>query len=308
MEENNYVLSIYYLEFINNLDNLFWELLYSSTGYMNLSLKEAVVEADKIIERFDFEANKLKQNVDFEKADLIIDEKRNELIGLVKEHYKKEAIAWANDIYEKTVDNCLLNVTLYKHNPDMADKIYNRALSTAGWISEINKFSNEDKKILFNALNDDFKKAITSKDNDFIPKIKPDKSDPKLFLELRELILKNEEEFISKDFDKFEDSLILEDINCLKKLQNDLKTFKKTSVKDEMLLLNSSINLLKMKTFEEKYNFLKEVDGDIALFLYKNKTIEEKDKVEIIKRRMLLFRDYKNPNEISLYYKELISS
>ena len=308
MEENNLVVSIYYLEFINNLDKLLWELLYSNDGYINLTSKQAILEADKVIERFDFEANKLRKEVDFEKADLIIEEKRDELTKIVKDHYKKQAVIWANDIYENMLDNCLLNVTLYKTNPDMVDKIYNRTLSAAGWISEINKFSNEDKQTLIDVLNKEFKNALNSKDVDYLPNLKAEKSDPKLFVELRELILTDENKFISTDFNRFNTELIEDDIKYLNKIKNDLNTFKKVAIKDDVFLVNSAITLLKLKTFEDKYKFIKEVDGDITLFLFKNKAITEKDKVEIIKRRMQLFKDYKNPEEISLYYKNLISS
>ena len=307
MKENNLVASIYYLEFINKLDKLLWELLYSENGYINLSSKEAVVEADKVIERFDFEANKLRKDVDFDKADLIIDEKRAEFASIVKEHYQKQAVVWANDIYENMLDNSLLNVTLHKNNPNMVDKIYNRALSSAGWISEVNKFSEEDKKALFDILNKEFKSAINSKDSDYLPSMKADKSDPKLFLELREQILKNDIEFVSTNFEKFTSNLTDDDIRYLNKAKNDLKTFKKMSVKDEVLLINSAINILKLKTFEEKYKFIKEVDGDLSFFLFRNKSINEKDKIEIIKRRMYLFRDYINPEETSSYFKNLIA-
>ena len=308
MEENNLVVSIYYLEFINNLDKLLWELLYSNDGYINLTSKQAIVEADKVIEKFDFEANKLRKEVDFEKADLIIEEKREELTKIVKEHYKKQAVIWANDIYENMLDNCLLNVTLYKTNPEMVDKIYNRTLSAAGWISEVNKFSNEDKQTLIDVLNKEFKSAINSKDIDYLPNLKAEKSDPKLFIELRELILTNEDEFISTEFERFDSNLIEDDIKYFNKIKNDMKTFKKTAIKDDVFLINSALNMLKLKTFDEKYKFIKEVDGDITLFLFKNKAIAEKDKIEIIKRRMQLFKDYKYSEEISLYYKNLISS
>jgi len=308
MEENNIVISTCYLEFINNLDNLLWELLYSQSGYMNLKSKEAVIEANKILERFDFEANKLKKDVDFEKADEIIEEKREEFIEIVKNHYQKQAVIWANDIYENLLDNCLLNVTLHKNNPDMVDKIYNRALSGVSWISEVNKFSAEDKKILSDILNKEFKNALNSKDSDFVPLLKAEKSDPKLFVELRELVLKDENKFVSADFEKFSSNLAQDDILFLNKIKNDLKTFKRTSAKDDILMINSAINLLKLRNFEDKYKFIKEVDGDINIFLSKNKSIDEKDKIEIIKRRLQLFKDYKNPEEVSSYYKNLIIS
>ena len=308
MEENNLVISVYYLEFINNLDKLLWELLYSDNGYINLTSKEAIVEAQKIVERFDFEANKLRKDVDFDKADLIIEEKREEFVEIVKNHYQKQAVIWANDIYENMLDNCLLNVTLHKNNTEMVDKIYNRALSSASWISEVNHFSAEDKKTLFDVLNREFKDAVNSKDDDYIPSTKAEKSDPKLFIELRDYILPQEDKFMSVDFEKLDNSLIDDDIKYLNKIKNDLKTFKRTAIKDEILLVNCAVNLLKLKTFEDKYKFIKEVDGDINVFLFKNKKIEEKDKVEIIKRRIQLFKDYKNPDEISSYYKNLITS
>lgn len=308
MKENNLIISTYYLEFINNLDKLLWELLYSENGYTNLSGKDAVVGADKIMERFEFEANKLKKDTEFDNADLIIEEKKSEFIEIVKKHYQKQAVFWANNVYENLLDNCLLNATLHKENPDMADKIYNRALSSVSWICEVNNFSENEKNTLLDILNREFKNALSSKDSDYIPTLKAEKSDPKLFLELRDFALKDEEKFISIDFRQYESNLNDDDIKYLSKIKNDLKTFKKISVRDELFLINSAMNMLKLKSFEDKYKFIKEVDDDINVFLFKNKKIEEKDKLELVKRRMQLFKDYKNPEEISSYYKSLISS
>lgn len=308
MKENNLVISTYYLEFINNLDKLLWELLYSETGYTNLKGKDAVIEADKILQRFDFEANKLKKEVDFDNADLIIEEKKLEFIEIVKKHYQKQTVFWANNVYENLLDNCLLNATLHKDNSDMADRIYNRALSGVSWICEVNNFSDKEKSMLLDILNTEFKNAMNSKDSDYIPAIKAEKSNPKLFLELRDCALKDEDKFLAVDFKQYESDLNDDDIKYLSKIKNDMKTFKKISAKDDIFLINSAINILKLKSFEDKYKFIKEVDDDINIFLFKNKKIEEKDKLELIKRRMQLFKDYKNPEEISLYYKNLISS
>ena len=85
---NNLAKNIKKVEFINNLDNLINELLYSkNNGYINLSSKEAVDGAIEVIEQFDNEVLKLCDEVDFENLDEIIQEKKNELIYQIKKHY-----------------------------------------------------------------------------------------------------------------------------------------------------------------------------------------------------------------------------
>lgn len=307
MEIRNILESTSYLEFINQLDDLVYDLLYSSDGgYTLLNSKEAIEKANGVIEKFNNETAKILKRVEFKNAQLILNDKKQELLALVKKHYQKEAIVWADAVYADMIENCLLCISINKDNKEAVDKMYNRALCAISWIKEVKALSTEEQNMLIEKFNDDFANALYSNDEEYLPNQNPKKSDALLFLEIRDLILNNEERFTGLDLSQYSHCLSLEDIKQFNKIKNELNTYKKTSIKDEINLIDSAIEILKLQDNEQKYQFIKQIENDFNFFFINNKKLLEEDKIKLIKKRINLFQDLKN-NQKS-YYKKLLTS
>ena len=130
MNNINLLSGISYVEFINNIDNLINELLYSpDNGYTALYSKNAVMSAQKVLDKFNHESQKLKRQVDFPDSDKIIDEKRADLIKQIKKHYEAQQLAWADEVYGNMLENCFLQASIFKDDKEVKDKIYARILN-----------------------------------------------------------------------------------------------------------------------------------------------------------------------------------
>ncbi len=304
---NNLAKSIRNLEFINNLDNLINELLYSKEkGYVNLNSKQAIDEAINVVEEFDNEAIKLCDDIDFENLDEIIQEKRNELIYQIKKHYNSQAAIWAKEVYENIISNLALYVSINKTNKNYTDKIYNRGLCAISWYSGV---MNLDKKVQTELIKDFNKKiinALNSKDNDFLKQKPKIKTDSKYFIELRKLILENEEKFLSLNFDT--KKLSNEDITYFKKIQNELNTYKKNFIKDTIILIDCAIESLNLKNEDTTIDFIKQVENDFRYYISQNSKLELENQLELIKKRMQIFQDNNSKNAKNNYFKSLINS
>ena len=297
---------ISYIEFINNIDNLVNELLYSPNGgYTSLFSKNAVISAQSVVDKFDHEIEKLKKQIDFPDSDKVIEEKRKDLIKQIKKHYDIQSLAWADEVYQNMLDNCFLQATIFKNDKEVRDKIYAKIISGVSWIANVRKLNDEtlNKLIKFN-LNK-FHQALNSNDKDYIPKSDTDKSDVDLFIEFRDQILKNKDKFIIVDFNSLNDKLSVDDINYFNRLKRDLQTYKINTVKDDILLVNSAIDVLKIKNNNEKYNFVKLVVND---FNSQFENLDENKKIDLVKRRMKLFKNSLHNDNISEYFKSKIIS
>ncbi len=303
MEINSVLKSTSYLEFINELDNLVYELLYSDNGgYITLSSKQAVVEAKNIVEKFVYEAQKLRKKVNFENVDSIIKDKKNELVEQIEKHYKKEALEWADNVYNDMMENCLMGVSINKENKENTDKLYNRGLCAISWIKDVKNLDDEQQKELVDKFNSDFFDNLYSNDEDYIPNKAPIQSNLMLFLQIRALILEDENRFLELDLNQFSSDLNQNDIVYFNNIKKDFLSYKKTYHKDEQTLINSAIEILNLRNNEDKYSFIHQINDDFLLFLQDNKKMEEKDKISLIKRRINLF------NDKSKYYKKLLTS
>ncbi len=307
MEINNILLATNYLDFINQIDALVWELLYSPDGgYTLLSSKDAVLEAQRVVEKYDYESSKIVKKTDFKDAQNIIKDKRKELITQIDKHYQKEALCWADNVYRDLIENCLLCVSINKENKESVDKLYNRALCAISWIKEVKCLNEQEQNALVEKFNDEFYAALYSNDEDNLLNRPAQKTDSALFLELRSLILDDEKSFLSLDLNTLMRDLSQLDMAFFTKLKNDLTTYKKTSIKDEIMLVDSAINVLKLQNNEEKYQFIKQIDDDFLLFLTTNKKIDEEDKISLVKRRIDIYKD--RFNKESKYYKNKLTS
>ena len=95
------------------------------------------------------------------------------------------------------------------------------------------------------------------------------------------------------------------EVNDLKFFENIKTQIKNISVLDELLLINSALEVANLKNVAEKYQLIKALWADLAP---KNKLQQEQgeeEKAKLIKRRLRLFKD-KNKTSKE-YFKELIT-
>ena len=307
MNKDDIVQETKYLELINGIDDIIFDLLYGEEGgYTKLSSKDIVLNSKKIIEKFNYEVQKTVSNSEFSDIDAIINEKREELIEFVYDFSNKNKQIWSQEVFDKFIDNSLLLAKINKNNHNKIEKILDKAYFLINWISDIQGFSLEKNKYLKDDLTKKIKNIISSKDADFLPEVNPDNTDYSVFLKLRDDLIKEEADKIN--IEEFKNKLSRDDFNYFNKILNELKGFKKTQVLDDILLINTALSIIKTRTDKEKYDFIKEVDGDITIFLMKNKKIDEDEKLAVIKRRMKLFEDFSHRNTTSDYFKKLLTS
>ena len=305
MNIKNIVLSVKYVDFVNKIDNLIYELLYSKTnGYILKNSKEALDEAQNVINKFDYEAFKIRKTVNYKDADLIIENKRKNLVKTVGKYYKKQIIIWADEVFENLIQNCILSISLNEEN---FSDILNRAYEAVVWYSNIKNLSEDETKLIARELENKIINVINSSDNDYLPKKTPKQSDFKVFLNLLDMIIDNKEEFLN--YDLAQQSLLLsnDDLNYFLKIQNDLNTYKRTQILDDLMLIKTSISVGQIRSDSDKYLFIKQIQDDFTCFSVINQNkITEQDKTSIVKRRLELFNDKKTKNQE--YFRSLIAS
>lgn len=303
MDFKQIIESIRHLEFINNLDNSINKLLYSADfGYINFTSKEALLNFEKYISKFDSECEKISSNTRTPNKDKIIEIKKKEYLTQIKKHFETQTLNWAQEIYQNRIENCLFQAAINKTNQAKLDEIYSNALCAISWIVEVNFLDEANKKTLIDNFNLEFEFALKSNDSNLLAEPNPKTSSFKRFMELFNLIQKDSGEFLNHNLD-FENSFLTkEDLASFKQKQADLLTFKKTNVLDEISLINFALENLNLKKDEQKYQFIKEVENDFNLFISNNKKLDETNKIEIIKRRMNLF--YKKDKQD--YYKKVL--
>ena len=76
MFDKNVILSARYIDFINKLDLLVRNLLFSDDGFIQLESKNAIDNYEKFIEKFDNEVLNLKKDIDFHNIDSVIQSKK----------------------------------------------------------------------------------------------------------------------------------------------------------------------------------------------------------------------------------------
>ncbi len=305
----NCVKSISYLEFINNLDSAFYDLLYSSkNGYINLHSKNAVNDFCSYIEKFDAEISKISQNIDCAQLGAIIDNKKQEFVEELNKHYLEEVKVWAQDVFEDLIQNVLFYAGLNKDNSKNLDAAYNRALSSIGWFCGISGLDNKDKNLLVENFNKDFKDALNSSFSDFIPKNRTNKTNPSMFLKLFNMYRKNYDNFMSIDFQTTLDGISTEDLTYFNSLKIKSSSSEKNIKDDEIDLINCAISLLNLKTDNNKYEFIKLLLRDFDNFFKSNKKITEDDKILLVKRRMELYKDNSDKKQDYKYYRKKLTS
>lgn len=304
MSENNVILSISFLEFINQISSLINEILYSNeSGYTFLKSKDAVKSFSKIIAKFDFEAAKLKKNVDFSDVDKFIEMKKNDLISIAKKHYESQIPIWADEVFDNLIDNLMFELSLDKSK---SASISEHILCALDWICQVKKINEKGKSAILTELKKEFNQTLNKKETDYIPAQFPKSSDEGEFVKYWNMIFSDEEKFLNTDFSASGTKLSQADSIYFQNLKNKLNSNTQINQKDELDLLSSAIDILKIKDNKEIYNFIKQINQDFNSHYEENRIIKEEDKIKLIKRRIELFRD-KNKNSKE-YFKKMITS
>ena len=297
----NVIASISCLEFVNKVNSLSNELLYSSdNGYFSTNSKEAIIKRDEYIERFLHEVNKLKNETEFIDELNIISKKKQEFVENINKHYLSQIPIWADDVYSESIDNSFFELSL---NKDKAVEIYSNIISALNWYSQIRELDNDKTAELRNNIDIEVKNILNQTSVGNFSGLHDKKTDYITFLKLWDILLGDFNAFIGFDLTIIQGDLSDDDCNYFSNIKNKLLSYKKDSVLDEVLLINTAANIAKFNN-EEKYDFIKSVNNDFICFLEKNKTISEKEKVELIRRRLQLRKDAHNIE--SDYYRKLI--
>lgn len=296
MELSNIITGTKFFEFINNIDDLILDLLYSpENGYVNLSSKDAIIQAENKIRYFDEYVNKIIEEAKLNNIKDIVEEKRNFLIEAIKKHYSEQTIVWCDEVYQNCIENCKTIIAINRDEKETVNKNIQKVQYITNWISDIKNLTDKEKTDLYNQFQKELDETIRS--NKFEnPKNKT--SNEQIYLELF-FKIKNKD-FININLDSYTDELTKEDLNYLKQIQTNLSTYKINSIIDEIDLIESAIQISDLKTDKEKYEFIKEVLNDFILYKSENKKLAQEDKISVIKNRILKFKNSLN------YFKNLI--
>ena len=309
--------NILHLEFENKIDDIINEKLYSNSGYLNLKSKEAIEKIQIFLDEFDYEIQKLVDEIKIENFKEIVEEKKSQFEAELEKHYIKQTKVWAQEIFEKTIENILFKVSINKNNKEKRQVLYSKALSVVSWIVNVLNLDSAEQKSLIETLNKKYILAIKSDFREFTPKQNAKKSDPAKFLFLLNLFRSKKEEFLKRNLEEDISFLSLEDFNYLKILKNSLlRQSQNMFFDDEIDLFYSAFEILNLTDDKEKYELMSQIKFDFQNQKKKNENLDEKEKIEIAKRRIEIFKDSKeNKNFKSQksakglrYFKKALSS
>lgn len=303
-KENNILKSISYLEFVNKITSIMNDILYSpQNGYIYKNSKDAVLYFEDAIKKFDSEALKVSKTFDCAQVEQVIKSKKYILISEMKNHYDKQVLIWADEVFDELVDNCLFELSLNKND---YCRLFEQIKNALNWISDVRSFSVQEKEALLSNLEVKFNNVLKNDDYDYLSHNFVSSSNKDDFCYLWNLVLVDSDNFIKMDFSKYETKLTIEDMKYFENIKFKLQNYKKTSVLDEFRLISTALELSSITQNSFKYDFIKQINSDFLTHLEQAKTLSEDVKVKLIKRRLELFLD--TNMKINNYYKKLITS
>lgn len=299
----NYILSIGYIELINEIDDLINKLLYSSKeGYINLSSKKAICEANNYLKKFDNQICNLENKFSIENFKEIITKKRNHFKRKIEEKYIKELKVWAFQVFKKNLDNCLLKANIEKENSALYENYFLEGLQVIEWYGNLIHLSQKDCVQIKEKFKKEFINSINSKD-EFLTQTEIE-TEPKTYLTIRNNIINNEDLFLKTDFDDLNLKLNQNDRQYFKFVKNELKSYRKNKIKDEIIMINSLLNKYAIKN--DTYCLIKEIENDLIDFKKENKNIKDEDLIKLITRRIEIFKS-KNFDNCEFFLNLVIS-
>lgn len=299
----NIISDIRYLDFINKVNKISNELLYSpEDGYFYKKGKDAIDLKEKICEKFLFEINKIKNLSKISVENEILNKRKSLFFNNVKKHYISQICIWADEVFDEFVSNFLFELSLDKSKINEIIPQFEKLINWYCVIRNLNETQSQNLKIEYNKK---ISNVLKNNDLDYIPKKDKNSTKPKRFLEIWNILLNDTQEFFIYKIDDVKDDLSQEDYNYFINLKNKLTTYKKDVFLDEILLIDVASKQISLEA-DNKYQFIKSVINDFLCFCEKNKTINENDKITLIKRRIALYKD--KLNNRTQYYTQLIGT
>ena len=300
----NIVASLTTLELINKISSAANDLLYSSDyGFLNLTSKNAIDNRNKILEKYDYEVSKIQTKSSVSLSAQILSSKKKEFISKIEAHCNKELFVWIDEEYSKFLDNSYFELSIDKNN---AEIIFYRLIQALNWYSNIKKLSKEEYNSCLLQIQTRFEKVLNSKDEDFITKNEAKKSNVDEFLSFWLMILENKDKFLEVDFSLDEIMLSNADVALFQSIKNQLATKSAQKILDEILLINSALEVLNLAKNDEKYELIMQLLYDLRFGDKDKQEVSEEEKISTIKRRLSLFKDKNKASKE--YFKKLIIS
>ena len=303
MNTDKIIKSIQCIEFVNKINSLANKLLYDSNdGFIYLKSKNSLLNREKILEKFSFEADKIKQELNFSEDNGFIDEKKEELKIIISKHCNAELPFWIDEVFDELISNFLFSLSV---NKELKDEIYFKILESLAWYANVKNISIEERKKIENKLIADFESCLNSSDKDYLDTVSLNRTDYKIYFQIWEEVLLDLDKFLKYDFSDFENKLLKNDINYFLGVQSRLNSYKKTVVLDDFSLIKAAIDFAKIADEKEKYDFIQDIRNDFIYSLEQNKQLSEEEKIKIVKRRITLAQSKKD--NLVNYYSKIIS-
>lgn len=295
--------SAQYYNFVDKINSLSNELLYGKSGYLLLKSFEAIKNKDVFVQKFNFEANKIKNEYNYSDSLNYVDFKKKSFISSLEKHFQDELYVWIDEIYENLCENYLLELSI---NKTLAQEIFSILSDILNWYCSIKNIDDSKINDIKKQLNLKFQSALKSQDIDYLNSLEQVQTKPKVFIDLWKKILNSPDEFVDLNLNQFLDDLSKNDINFFNSIKQKLFSFKREVVLDEINLIEFMLSEFKIDSFDEKYQIIQSIYRDFSVKQIENKTLSEEDKIKIIKRRLEIAFDRKN--KTSNFYKKVTSS
>ena len=300
----NIINNISYFEFLNKISSLIRQLLYSNEqGYIFLKSKDAILNFENVLKKYDYEAFKLAKDVQSFDVNSVIEYRKKDLLAVLEHHYNEQLQVWAKDVFDDLIDNILFDYSVNKNN--ITDS-YKKIIVAVNWLANMLSFDNDSYAKLKDETINRLENLSNSYGNADFVKSKNKDTNPDVFMNIWKMLLNDSDEFIQMNLNDDSIGLSVDDIKYLEYLQKCFASINKTSILDEINLIMSAVDIAKLKNNSDIYTFIKQINSDFLSFVGKNQKISEEDKIKLVSRRISLFNDKNNSSKE--YFKNLIIS
>jgi translation elongation factor EF-G len=301
----NLIKDVLNIEFLNKIDNIIFELLYSAnSGYITLNSKKAVENGQKYIEKLEKEIEKISQKYDIKNLKNIITQKQNEYIVQIKKHWQEELNIWIDEEFEKLISNIVFYGELNKNNAKLRENYYLFGINSIKWYcSTMNLEDSKCKNLIENFIirfNDN--KKIQSDETNSPLEIK---TDYKTFISIWSALIDNKNTFADYDLNSYANKLAPNDIVYFKEIQKELLSENKYDVLCEKNMIYFALNKIESNNDREKYDFIKNTEHKLNS-LKKKKDYSEEEKLKIIRKNISLFKSLKNERYKKEFFESII--
>lgn len=291
------------LECVNKIESLINKILYTpSVGFLFLKSKNALVEKENFIKKFEYETDKICQELKISINSEFLNKSRNKFVHLLNLHCEKQFLFWIDEVFDDYVSNLLFELSLDKTKVNV---INSKISNLIKWYSDVKSLNNDDISKISHMLNEKINEILNKSEDDYLKAFQENKTDYKTYNDLWSLACEDVDGFLKIDLSSYLHLLNNQDVKFFQGLFSKLNCYKKTETLDELKLINSALKISKILDFKQKYDFITDIKNDFVCHLERNKNISEEDKIRIVKRRMEIFK--KNNIKKDDYFLSIIS-